>query len=158
MQKMIGRRRWIAVVGGVVVAAAALLGSGKAEAQSWRTQRYRVARARNLQVEAELAARIAQLNQLVAQERARQTAAAARRRIYRPGEIPVNIPVNIPMYGPLTPGQRIVVETTTGQMLGAARAACEAGRESQPYSVYRPGRLNDGWYDTMTGPRLRSCY
>ena len=58
------------------MAAAALLGSGEAEAQSWRTQRYRVARARNLQVEAELAARIAQLNQLVAQERARQAAAA----------------------------------------------------------------------------------
>jgi hypothetical protein len=157
MQSFFGRRR-IGIVAGLVVAAAACLGSGEAQAQGRRVYRYRAAPARNLQVEAELAARVAQLNQLVAQARAEQAAAASRRRIYRPGEIPVNVPVNTPMYGPLSPGQRILVETVAGQQLGAARAGCEARRAAQPYSVYRPGRLNDGYYGTLLGPRPSSCY
>jgi multidrug efflux pump subunit AcrA (membrane-fusion protein) len=158
MQSTSERRRWTGIMGGLLVAAVACLGTGEAEAQGWPTRRYQAAR--NHQAEAELAARVAQLNQLVAQAQAEQAAAAAagrRRRVYRPGEIPVDVPVNMPMYGPLTPGQRILNDTVAGQINGRARAACEAGRASQPYSIYRPGRINDGWYDTMTGPRLRGC-
>ena len=150
------RRRWTGITGGLLVAAVACLACGEAEAQSWQGRRYQAAR--NTQAEAQLAAYVTQLNQLVAQERAARAAAAARQRVYRPGEIPVNIPVNTPMYGPLTPGQRNVADMLNGWAIGSARAACEARRASQPYSIYRPGRLNDGWYDTMTGPRPRSCY
>jgi hypothetical protein len=84
---------------------------------------------RDLQAEAELAAQVALLNRLTAQ-------AAA----------------------PLTPEQRILNDMTVGRIGGAARAACEARRAAQPYSIYRPGRIQDGWYDTMTGPRPRACY
>ena len=138
-----------------MVAAVACLGSGEAEAQYRR--RYI---ARDLRAEAQLAAYIAQLNALTAQERARQAAAArsaaGRQRALPPGVIPVNVPVNIPMYGPLTPGQRNVINMTTIQTVGAANAACLARQASQPYDRF--GRLNDGWYATQTGPRLRSCY
>jgi hypothetical protein len=136
-----------------MVAAVACLGSGEAEAQYRR--RYV---ARDLRAEAQLAAYIAQLNALTAQERARQAAArwaAGRQRVLPPGTIPVNIPVNTPMYGPLTLGQQIANQTVAGQLLGSARAGCIARQASQPYDRF--GRMNHGWYDTVLGPRPTGC-
>lgn len=156
MQTTMNRRRRIQVTGGLLVLALSCLAG--AEAQAQHRSGYRVVPRRDLRAEAELAAKVAQLNALVAAQQRQAAAAAAAGRRLRPGEIPVNIPVNIPMYGPLTPGQRILHDTLVGRIGGAARAACEARRAAQPYSIYRPGRLNDGWYDTMTGPRPHACF
>jgi hypothetical protein len=148
-----GRRRWTALAAGLMVAAVACLGSGDAEAQYRR--RYV---ARDLRMDAEMAAKVELLNRLVAEEQRRRAAAAARqggRRGLRPGEIPVWISPNIPMYGPVAPGQQYMRDALTGRTIGAARANCYARRESQPYDRF--GRLQNGWHDSMIGPQLNSC-
>ena len=136
-----------------MVAAAACVGSGEAEAQYGRGYV-----ARDLRMEAEMAAKVELLNRLVAEEQRRRAAAAARqggRRGLRPGEIPVWISPHIPLYGPHTPSQRWLNDMATGRAIGAARANCYARRESQPYDRY--GRLQNGWHDSMIGPQLNSC-
>jgi hypothetical protein len=39
----------------------------------------------------------------------------------------------------------------------AARAGCEARRAAQPFNPYRPGTVNDGYDNTVLGPRVGSC-
>jgi hypothetical protein len=151
------RGRVAAIVGGLLATAVVMgLGAGDAEAQY---RRYRPAAYGDAQVEAELAAKVAQLNYLVAQERARNNAFWAARereqlRRLRPGQIRAAIPIN----GYVTPAERATQQMLNGYAISSARAICEANRAATPYNPYRPGTLNDGWYDTMTGPRQRSCY
>jgi hypothetical protein len=159
MHTRIEGRRAVRLTGALLAAAIAVgFGGEGLKAQSGRVRqapRYRTVPARNLQAEAALAERIAVLNRLVAQERARQP--VRRPRVYGPNEGPVNIPVNIPMYGPLTPAQRTMVETTVGQTIRQQSANCEARRSPSPYSNAAQGRIGDGWYDSMTGYRLQTC-
>ena len=143
------RRRRIT---GLVLAAAMAVGIGGSglQAQGRPRQAYRTAR--NLRLEAELAAKVAQLNWLLAHQRP-----VTRPRVYGPNEGPVNIPVGIPMYGPLTPAQRTIVQMTTGQQLGQLSASCEGRRAPSPYSNTRPGVVREGWVDSVTGVRMGTC-
>jgi hypothetical protein len=156
MNKRIERRRRNRITGLVLAAAmAACYGGSELQAQSRPRQAYRTAR--NLQLEAELAAKIAQLNWLVAHQRPVTRPQVYRPRVYGPNEGPVNIPVGMPMYGPLTPAQRAVNQMVTGQLLGQYSAICESRRAAAPYSNNRPGVVREGWVDSMTGVRMGTC-
>jgi hypothetical protein len=156
MDKRIEGRRRRRITGLVLAAAMAVgIGGGGLQAQGRPRHGYRTAR--NLQLEAELAAMVAQLNWLLAHQRPVTRPQVYRPRVYGPNEGPVNIPVGMPMYGPLTPAQRAVNQMVTGQILGQMASICESRRASQPYSNYDPGRLQPGWHQTVLGPQLNTC-
>ena len=156
MEKKKGARRTAAIVAGLLVTAIVMgAGAGPAEAQ-YRSNR--PAPYRDLRAEAALQAKIDQLNSQVAQERARNAAFWAARdqeqvRRLRPGQVRAAIP----MYGYVTPAERTTQQMMNGYVVGSSRAGCEARRASQPFNPNRPGTVNDGDYNTMTGPRVGSC-
>jgi hypothetical protein len=149
-------RKGAAIVGGLLVTAIVMgVGAGLAEAQH---RGHRPAPYRDLRAEAALQAKVDQLNYLVAQERARHAAFWAAReqeqlRRLRPGQIRAAIP----MYGYVTPAERTTQQMMNGYVVGSYRAGCEARRAAQPFNPYRPGTVNDGYYDTVLGPRVGSC-
>lgn len=50
---------------------------------------------------------------------------------------------------------KVIQDIGIGRIIGAQRHACEMAIAGQPYDIN--GRINDGWYETATGPRRHDC-
>jgi len=112
--------------------------------------------------EAELANLIRQLNQLTATAQPRaQVALPSGCAPFAGQTLAPNVRVAIPNNPSCrTPEEkahvdRVNLQIITGGMVGAQRHACEMGIAGQP--IGPNGQLNDGWYDTATGPKRRTC-
>lgn len=62
---------------------------------------------------------------------------------------------NIPLYGPLTPEQKACNDMMVAAIVQSGAHNCEMARAGYPYDA--KGNIAAGWYDSLTGVRMKTC-